>query len=60
MDDLASIVRVTSVPDGVLAGGVMVKVALAYCSGVKVRLWREERKKCFMIIGTVIVNNPCV
>ena len=47
MDDLASIVRVTSVPDGVLAGGVMVKVAFTYCSGIKVRLSREERKKYF-------------
>ena len=34
-------------PDGVLAGGVMVKVAFAYCSGVKVRLSREEKEKLY-------------
>lgn len=46
-DDFASIVRVTSVPDGVLAGGVMVKVALVYSPGVKVSLSREKNT-CYM------------
>lgn len=55
-DDLASRVRVTSVPDDVSAGGVMVIVVLAYCPVVRVRLSIEDRKIHFMNTGTVTVN----
>ena len=44
MEDLVSTVRVTSVPDGVSAGGVMVRVALVYCPVVKLSLSRGERR----------------
>lgn len=38
LEDLASIVKVASVPDCVLAGGVTVSVALVYSPDVNVRL----------------------
>lgn len=38
LDDFASRVSVTSVPEGVLTGGVMIKVAFTRCPVVSVRL----------------------
>lgn len=40
----ASRVRVTSVPEGVAADGVMVKVALVYSPVVSVSLSREDQR----------------